>query len=632
MPLLMLLTLLTLIVIQSLSDESDSYQPVLRAAVIWGGMIVASSELLSLLKFLTFLSLSLFWTTSLLVSIGWLVVELRRSRRLPTFKKISLGSPIEKILLALTLLTVTGVLFVSLKAPVQTYDSLSYHMSRVAHWAQNHSVGIYPTGIERQNEMGPFAEYTVLHLYILQRGDLLVNLVDWLAYLGCILAATFIAGRLGAGRRGQLIAGVFAAGLPMAIAQASSTMTDIVVAFWTMCVIAEITSAMAARQVTWRHWLYLAGATGLAILTKSTAFAFVLPFLIWFGILSLRAQGLRRTAARCLPFLAIVVAVNLFFGLRNDLTFGTPLGSPALLQLHANKIITPGVLVSNVVRNLSLNLGTPSVQINHFTVAVIAKLHKLAGMNVEDPRTTFNGDFSITNQIMMEDRTGNPLQLIFIMVASVFAFLNKKISTQVRGYTLTAISTYLLFSIGNTYQVFGSRLQAPFFLLAAPLVGLIVGLWRPWISLTAGYLLLLAGLPWLFSLQSRPILPIRGQTIPQSILSMSREQLYFTNVGGISSAQKAIVKRIRAASCTQIGLMLGGDDPEYLWWVLLGAPNPQLRIEWLVSGTPSAAYADPNFRPCAVICKSCSAASKTVSGLPLQFQSGDLSLFLKPTP
>jgi len=629
----MLLTLVVLIAIQSLSDERDPYHPVLRAAIIWGGMIVASSELLSLLKSVTLLWLSLFWATSLLATIGWLVVEIIRGRRLPRFQKPSFGSPFEKVLWVLTLLMVIGVLFVSLKAPVQTYDSLSYHMSRVAHWAQNRSVGIYSTGIERQNEMGPFAEYTVLHLYILQRGDQLVNLVDWLAYLGCILASVFIAGRLGAGRRGQLAAAVAAAGLPMAISQASSTMTDIVVAFWTMCVIAEVTSAMAARQATWRHWLYLAGATGLAILTKSTAFAFVLPFLIWFGIISLRAQGLRRTAARTLPFLAIVIAVNLAFWVRNDVTFGTPLGSPQLLQLHANKIITPGVLVSNVVRNLSLNLGTPSATINHFTVAVIAKLHKLAGMNVEDPRTTFNGQFSITNQVLMEDRTGNPFQLILITVAAVFVFLNKKISTPVRGYTLAAISTYLLFSIGNTYQVFGSRLQVPFFLLAAPLLGLIVGLWRPWISLAAGYLLLLAGLPWLFSLQSRPILPIPGQTIPQSILSMSREELYFTNVGGISSAEKGIVKRIRAAACTQIGLMLGGDDPEYLWWVLLGAPNPQLRIEWLVSGTPSAVYADPSFKPCAVICKSCAAAGlKTVSGLPLQFQSGDLSLFLKPVP
>jgi hypothetical protein len=418
----------------------------------------------------------------------------------------------------------------------------------------------------------------------------------------------------------------------MAIAQASSTMTDIVVAFWTMCLIAEVTSAQAARQATLRHWLYLAGATGLAILTKSTAFAFVLPFLIWFAIISLRMHGLRKTAGYTLPALAIVIAVNAFFWARNDLTFGTPLGSPALLQEHANQIITPGVLISNVVRNLSLNLGTPSEKINHFTVAVIAKLHKLAGMNVEDPRTTYNGNFSITNQVMMEDRTGNPIHLVFIAIAAVLALFAKKITSPVRSYTLAAISTYLLFSIGNTYQVFGSRLQVPFFLLAAPLAGLVIGLWRPWISLASGALLLVAGLPWLFSLQSRPILPISGQTISQSILNTPRETLYFANVGGLSSAQKGIVKRIRAAACTQVGLMLGGDDPEYLWWVLLGAPNPQLRIEWLVSGTPSAAFADPRFKPCAVICKSCSADWKAAFGLPRTYQAEDLSLFLKPTP
>ncbi len=50
--------------------------------------------------------------------------------------------------------------------------------------------------------------------------------------------------------------------------------------------------------------------------------------------------------------------------------------------------------------------------------------------------------------------------------------------------------------------------------------------------------------------------------------------------------QKTVVKKIRGAACNQVGLMLNGDDPEYLWWVQLGAPNPGLRIEWIVSGTP----------------------------------------------
>ena len=632
MPLLVFLTLLALILIQSLDADGERYQPALRAAVLWGGLILASTELLSLAKAVDFIHLTIFWATCLVLSLGWLAWQLRRGKHLPRLRLPAFESLFDKLLFALTILTLAGTLFVALKAPVQTYDSLSYHMSRVAHWAQNRSVAIYTTGIERQNMMGPFAEYAVLHLYVLQGGDLPVNLVDWLAYLGCILGAAFVAGRLGSGARGRLIAAAFAAGLPMAIAQASSTMTDLVVAFWILCGSAEITAVLAARRASWRNWLYLAAASGLALLTKSTAAAFLLPFLIWFGIVSLASKGLRWTVTRLVPFMALFAAVNFFFWMRNTQTYGTPLGSRQLLQLHANKILTPGVLVSNAVRNLSLNLGTPSASVNHFIVAVISKLHRLAGMNVEDPRTTFNGDFSITDQVLMEDRVGNPVHLFFILLAAGWAVFAKKISPPVRWYAGVAISTFLLFSIGNTYQVFGNRLLIPFFLLSAPLVGWIAARWRAWLALSSGYLLLLAGLPWLLSLQSRPILPIPGQTISTSILELSRREMYFTNVGGLGADQKTVVERIQSAACTQVGLMLGGDDPEYLWWVLLGAPKPDLRLEWLVSGTPSARFEDKTFQPCAVICTSCPDGWKVVGDLPLQYQSGKLRLFLKSTP
>jgi hypothetical protein len=51
-------------------------------------------------------------------------------------------------------------------------------------------------------------------------------------------------------------------------------------------------------------------------------------------------------------------------------------------------------------------------------------------------------------------------------------------------------------------------------------------------------------------------------------------------------------------------MAISGAGAEYPYWLLLGAPRDDLRIEWIVAGTPSAQYSDPEL-PCAIICDTC---------------------------
>jgi hypothetical protein len=84
---------------------------------------------------------------------------------------------------------------------------------------------------------------------------------------------------------------------------------------------------------------------------------------------------------------------------------------------------------------------------------------------------------------------------------------------------------------------------------------------------------------------------------------------------------------IQEADCTKVGIMLSGSGAEYPLWVLLGAPNPDLEIEWIVSGTPSENYRQDDFQPCAVICEKCPQEWEQFSGLPLLYQNGNFRLY-----
>ena len=139
----------------------------LRAALVWGVWLVLSTEVLSLFKALTPLGLSMAWLLLALIGGGWLVYRLRDGHVLHRPTLYELKQPVNAAMVAVIFIICTLTLLVAWFAPPNTFDSLNYHMSRVAHWAQNHSVAHYPSGMELQNSYSPLAEYSILHFYIL---------------------------------------------------------------------------------------------------------------------------------------------------------------------------------------------------------------------------------------------------------------------------------------------------------------------------------------------------------------------------------------------------------------------------------------------------------------------------------
>ncbi len=238
--LLPLLTLVALIIALGSIRLAWSWPRVfLRSVILLGVYLVFITELLSLFRGLTKPGLILAWIIPTLALGTWLFLHCRKvggirwpSFHLPTdlLSRLMLGS-------ILIIVCTTGL--IAWISPPNTWDSLSYHMSRVAHWAQESSVKPFATGILRQQYMSPGAEFNILHTYILSAGDHWANFIQWLAMVASLIGVYAVAIDLGAKPRGALFASLFTATLPMGIAQASSTMTDYVAALWVLCVAVE---------------------------------------------------------------------------------------------------------------------------------------------------------------------------------------------------------------------------------------------------------------------------------------------------------------------------------------------------------------------------------------------------------
>jgi hypothetical protein len=599
----------------------------LRAAVVWGCVLTAMVEGLSMLNAVQQPWLVAAWALVGILIGAAAVTWFRRGHALRFPRLRWPGGRGEAVLLVgiVAVVLITGI--VAWFTPPQTWDSLNYHMSRVAHWAQDRSVAPFTTGIEVQNSRTPWAEFAVLDLYVLGGGDRLVNFVQWSAMVLCLVGVSVIARDLGAPPLGQWLAAAFTVSLPMGIIQASSTTTDYVVALWLVCVAAEW-SGLRRASVGKDGLAYSSLGAGLGALTKPTALAFLLPFAILIAFEAVRRWGPARAAGWGVAAAILVLTISAGHLARAYNVYGSLIEGEQF-GVHANQVRDARGLVSNVLRNVGMQLGTPSPYVNKAVYQTILKVHEWIGLDLNDPRTTSAGKFAVRPPQTSEDLAGNPLQAVALLVILPLAMLSwRRTGWTPVAYGLAIVVAFLVFCFVFKWQIFGVRYHLPLFVLAAPLAGLVLGkLAWPGASVLVGAILIVASWPWLFQIDSRPLIPSPRSTIG-SILTTPRQDLYFANGRYLEAPYVGLVGRIRGTGCRAIGLSLSGNSAEYPLWVLFGAPSAELKIGWIVGGTASARFVDPTFEPCAVICEDCSLGWHSPQGLPFAERRAGFTLFL----
>ncbi|MDQ3514522.1 MAG: glycosyltransferase family 39 protein, partial [Chloroflexota bacterium] len=375
---------------------TDWRESALAAAVVWGVALVAITEALSLVTLLTREWVIGAWAVFAvgLVALTFTTGIFRSPPKRPTGTEpgpVRTRMDRSSAFLLGGIVSVAGLVGITaiLSAP-NTPDALNYHMPRVAHWIQNRSLDFYPTTVPWQLSHAPGAEFAILHLQLLSDGDRWANLVQWFAMAGSITGVSLLARDLGADRRTQVIAAAVAATIPMGILQGATAQNDYVATFWLVACVHFLLRLRADRD--WQFGLVAGAALGLALLTKSTAYLFALPFLVWYGLSALRS--LRLSGWK--PVLAIslvALALNAGHYARNYDLYGSPVGPGqegppgTTYGKYTNDVFTPTTLASNVVRNLALHTALPGSTVP--MVYAIGDLHRQFGADPHDIRTTW---------------------------------------------------------------------------------------------------------------------------------------------------------------------------------------------------------------------------------------------------
>lgn len=570
-----------------LAGESGTVSYV-KAFVALGLVVTAITEVLSVFRLLHLLPLCAAWVVAIV-----LVLRFRAPRRQtdPDPDEHPPERQVEFVPLAVVVFVLATTLLVALVAAPNNWDSMTYHLARVSHWIVNRSVAHYPTNVERQLWLNPFAEFAVLNLQILSGGsDRFANLVQWCAFAGSLAAISAIVIRLGGSRAGAAAAAVFAATTPELILQSTSTQNDLVAGLWLICFIllgldaveriGDGKSTRPGRVLL----LWAAAAFGLALSTKPTAFVFGAPFLIWLAIRAFRAKVANIDAPSVIlgvVFFLTPIAPHL---LRNWSVYSNPFGNPTILKQLRGETLTPSEVVADLTRNLFPHFGTPSREFNEKLESKLVGIERRL-LNVDLYKDEGWGRFRIPDSNTHEDWAGNPLQLAFGAVAVCWLLARWRRSRSAAVYAACTVLAFLSFCVAFRWQPWNTRLQVPFFLLLAPIIGASVSGMRRWALPVISVVLLIAAGPALFRNQSRPLVGA------DSILRRPRLEQYFANRPDLYGPYWRSVAALWRTGCREVGLKGHEDILEYPLWQIGRQGGSPIRFEHALVENPSGKLA-----------------------------------------
>jgi hypothetical protein len=588
----------------SLNKVNNSWRlSIISAAVIWGLIITVITESLSWFNLINFKSLVSAWLLIDVVVVAIYFKLISQNLRVLNLKQSKLST----IFLSGVGLIIVSTGLIGFVAPPNNWDSMDYHMPRVVHWIQNSSVAHYPVSYTPQLYQNPWSEFLIMHFQLLSGGDYFANSVQWLSMIGCLVGVSLVAKQLGANLEGQTFATVATATIPMGILQASSTQNDLVEAFWLVCLACyTLIIVDRGKNTTWDTYLLFGCSLGLCILTKGTAYFYILPFLIWVTLS--QVKYLRISVWKPALFVTnLTLVVNINHYLRNYFVFDSPLGEPSD---YANEILGVNVMISNILRNLALHIGTPIGISNGISNRIIQILHNFLGVGVHDKRTTFYGEFFVPGGWSTvgfsgeENGAGNLLHLLLILTCIVIFIFRKQFKLKFKenagSYILTVCATFCIFCYLVKWQPWNARLHLPFFVLTTPFLGLVLSnLSKKQVINSIAIVLILSALPWVFFNRYRPVID------SNNIFITPRIEQYFKNRPKFQQPYVQAVQYLNSKQCYKVGLMMGQDTWEYpLWMIIQEFPDNQYQIRHINVFNASSVkenQLETNFKPCGLI-------------------------------
>lgn len=457
------------------------------------------------------------------------------------------------------------MIFAAILYPPNIWDSMTYHMARVAHWMQWQSVDYFPTSIERQNEMGPGAEYLILFFQILANSDYLAGFIQFLAFIVIPFSLVYFLRVFKIPRSTHLPILLLALTAPMAFLQAITTQNDLVCSIVTLVIIMAVVRLYAGdvRRIRRSDYCLLGISLAVGFLVKPIALIASGPFVL-FGVLA-RIKELFNSNHIKYTIQGITIATVVFI----------VIAGPDAVRKIKHDVVRPEVypITSNWDKDRLIN---PVRMANHSFPLVDKINHTLE-------KRGFKVD-KYTNNLFAPnpDFIGNPIQLISLIIVSSLTILvlpvvaiSRKKYGHVFLISVSPLAAWILFGLLIRDQPWITRLQMPLFLtlpFAFFLLLQIIRSSRRVVHYCSLALLIISGFSLMYSFHALAHNGAKGLNLKSFWQKQnSRESKYYVARPDLLKDHSLVSRLVQKGDCSRVGLIIGSDTWDYplTWQVML---------------------------------------------------------------
>ena len=511
----------------------------------------------------------------------------------------------------LALFIILGIISVvmALNTTPYNWDSMTYHLGRVAHWSQNKSVSYYATHIIRQLASPVLGEYVVLYFYTICRGnDICVNLVQSISYILNALIIWNIAKKLNGRSKTCFLASLLFMTTPIAFAESLTTQVDNFATIW-MLIFAffaidfmDINSKIYFDEITVRKALMMAFSVAFGYLSKpSVGISMLIMALAILIICILRHDSVKEIIKIVIVSTPCVICPVLIGIYRNFVTFGK-MSASITGQRQLIGTLNPRYLFVNCLKNIFYNLpnvydGNSQTRIYDF----VSKVANLLHVNINDCSIAEDGaEYIVWNARMNTvDSAVNPIIVTLAILCFVWIIVlictNKfKIRNKVMNFSLAVLLAFFIFCSVLRWEAFVSRYMISYFALLCIAVSLQLQYMVDCFNKCNTYIVyMIVGIIAFTSIMEYISAVEYHRSYIDNYRDVDRCQAYFANRMGMYEPYKRAVEYIDEKGYNKIGFICSEDHYDYPLIKMLEDKN----LQHISVQNESAIYEKSDYHP-----------------------------------